>query len=151
MPSEVIKKIGLALPLFFQYDDIDYGFRAAKAGYPTDTIPGAAVWHADFYWKDIENAAQYFGLRNSLIAATMHGDVTAKDMVNVASRRILSNLVSMRYGLAWTQMEAVRDLLRGPEVLKNASQGDFARISAGRKNFPETELLPMHELSLIHI
>lgn len=146
VPSEVIKKIGLALPLFFQYDDIDYGFRAAKAGYPTDTIPGAAVWHADFYWKDIENAAQYFGLRNSLIAATMHGDVTAKDMVNVASRRILSNLVSMRYGLAWTQMEAVRDLLRGPEVLKNASQGDFARISAGRKNFPETELLPMHEM-----
>ncbi|OHR31893.1 glycosyltransferase, partial [Corynebacterium sp. HMSC074C04] len=54
VPSEVIKKIGLALPLFFQYDDIDYGFRAAKAGYPTDTIPGAAVWHADFYWKDIE-------------------------------------------------------------------------------------------------
>ena len=43
-------------------------------------------------------------------------------------------------------MEAVRDLLRGPEVLKNASQGDFARISAGRKNFPETELLPMHEM-----
>lgn len=146
VPSEAVEKLGLALPLFFQYDDIDYGFRAAKAGYPTDTIPGAAVWHADFYWKDIESPAQYFGLRNALITATMHGDVEAKDMVSVASRRILSNLVSMRYGLAWTQMEAVRDLLKGPKVLENASQGDFARISAGRKDFPETQLLPLVEM-----
>lgn len=146
VPSEVVEKIGLALPLFFQYDDIDYGFRAAKAGYPTETIPGAAVWHADFYWKDIENAAQYFGLRNSMITATMHGDVSAKDMVNVATRRVLTNLVSMRYGLAWTQMEAIRDLLRGPEVLKNASQGDFARISTERKKFPETQVLPLYDM-----
>ncbi|MEJ6018686.1 glycosyltransferase [Corynebacterium sp. H113] len=143
IPSQVIKEIGLALPLFFQYDDIDFGFRAAKAGYTTDTIPGAAVWHADFYWKDIENPAQYFGLRNGLIAAAMHGDVSAKDMANVVSRRILTNLVSMRYGLAWTQLEAVRDMLTGPSVLDAASQGDFARISKGRGDFAETKLLPL--------
>ncbi len=146
VPSEVVDKIGLALPLFFQYDDIDYGFRAAKAGYPTDTIPGAAVWHADFYWKDIENPAQYFGLRNALITATMHGGVSAKQMVSVASKRILSNLVSMRYGLAWTQMQAVKDMLAGPSALDNACQGDFARIGKGRADFPETKLLPASEL-----
>lgn len=146
VPSEVVEKIGLALPLFFQYDDIDYGFRAAKAGYPTDTIPGAAVWHADFYWKDIENAAQYFGLRNGLIATAMHGPVSAGDVVATITRRILSNIVSMRYGLAWTQLEAVRDMLRGPEVLGRASQGDFARINAGRAEFPETKLLPLSDM-----
>lgn len=146
VPSQVVEDIGLALPLFFQYDDIDFGFRAAKAGYPTDTVPGAAVWHADFYWKDVENAAQYFGLRNGLVAAAMHGPVTSKDMVGTVTRRIMSNIVSMRYGLAWTQMEAVRDMLRGPSVLDEASQGDFARISAGRAEYPETKLRPMSDL-----
>lgn len=146
VPSEVVEKIGLALPLFFQYDDIDFGYRAAEAGYPTDTVPGAAVWHADFYWKDIENAAQYFGLRNGLVATAMHGPVTSKDIVGTVSRRILSNIVSMRYGLAWTQMEAVRDMLVGPSVLDRASQGDFGRISAGRSQFPETVLRPVADL-----
>lgn len=146
VPSQVVEELGLALPLFFQYDDIDFGFRAAAAGYPTDTVPGAAVWHADFYWKDIENAAQYFGLRNGLIAAAIHGPVSSRDMVGTVTRRILGNIVSMRYGLAWTQMEAVKDMLRGPSVLDEASQGDFARISAGRAGFPETKLLPMSEL-----
>jgi galactofuranosylgalactofuranosylrhamnosyl-N-acetylglucosaminyl-diphospho-decaprenol beta-1,5/1,6-galactofuranosyltransferase len=146
VPSQVVEEIGLALPLFFQYDDIDFGYRAAKAGFPTDTVPGAAVWHADFYWKDVENAAQYFGLRNGLIATTMHGPVTAKDMVGTVSRRILSNIVSMRYGLAWTQMEAVKDMLRGPSVLDEASQGDFGRISAGRADYPETKLLPLSDM-----
>ncbi len=143
VPSQVIEEIGLALPLFFQYDDIDFGYRAAKAGFPTDTVPGAAVWHADFYWKDIENAAQYFGLRNGLIATAMHGPVTSKDIVGTVSRRILSNIVSMRYGLAWTQLEAVKDMLRGPAVLDEASQGDFGRISAGRAEYPETKLQPL--------
>ena len=147
VPSQVIDEIGLALPLFFQVDDVDFAYRAAAAGYPTETIPGSAVWHADFYWKDVENASQYFSLRNALMGAAIHGDdVTGKNMAEAALRVTLTALVAMRYGLAWTRMEAVRDFLKGPEVLARASQGDFARISAERKKFPETQLLPLHEM-----
>ena len=35
IPSEVIAAIGLPLPMFFQWDDIEYGLRAAEAGFPT--------------------------------------------------------------------------------------------------------------------
>ena len=149
VPSQVIDEIGLALPLFFQVDDVDFAYRAAAAGYPTETIPGSAVWHADFYWKDVENASQYFSLRNALMGAAIHGDdVTGKNMAEAALRVTLTALVAMRYGLAWTRMEAVRDFLSGPGVLARASQGDFARISAERKKFPETQLLPLHECPL---
>ncbi len=52
IPSEVVTAIGYPLPLFFQWDDIEYGLRARAHGYPTVTLPGAGVWHADFHWKD---------------------------------------------------------------------------------------------------
>lgn len=149
VPSTVIEDIGLALPLFFQYDDIDYGHRAAAHGYPTDTVPGAAVWHADFYWKDVDGVGAYFSLRNGLIAAALHGPAGAaggRTMAATVGRMIGTTLVSMRYGLAWTQLQAVRDALAGPGVLDHGSAGDLARIAAGRAEHPETRVLPAAEL-----
>ncbi|MDO4609595.1 glycosyltransferase [Corynebacterium sp.] len=146
VPSEVVEDIGLALPLFFQYDDIDFGFRAREAGYPTETLPGAAVWHADFYWKDVDSPAGYFSLRNGLIATGIHGGRTGRQMAATVGRMIGSNIVSMRYGLAAIQLEAVRDALSGPDVLDDASAGDFGRAAALRAAHPETRLLPMSEL-----
>nr|WP_255549399.1 glycosyltransferase [Corynebacterium sp. TAE3-ERU12] len=146
VPSSVIEEIGLALPLFFQHDDIDFGHRAMAHGYPTDTVPGDAVWHADFYWKDIDGPGAYFSLRNSLISAALHGEQSGRQMAATVGRMVASNLVSMRYGLVWTQLEAIRDALRGPEVLDNASQDDFGRIVRGRADYPETKLLPLSEM-----
>jgi galactofuranosylgalactofuranosylrhamnosyl-N-acetylglucosaminyl-diphospho-decaprenol beta-1,5/1,6-galactofuranosyltransferase len=40
IPSEIITKIGYPLPLSFQWDDIEYGFRARAYGYPTVTTTG---------------------------------------------------------------------------------------------------------------
>lgn len=142
VPSEVIEDIGLALPLFFQYDDIDFGYRAAEAGYHTITLPGAGVWHADFYWKDVDSPTGYFSVRNGLIGASLHGGDPV-ELVKSLGRMIGSNLVSMRYGLAAAQIQAIRDMLSGPSVLDDASVGDFARAGAIRNAHPGTELLPM--------
>ena len=48
IPAEVVAKIGLPLPLFFQWDDVEYGYRARANGFATVTLPGAGLWHADF-------------------------------------------------------------------------------------------------------
>ena len=66
IPAEVVARIGLPLPIFFQWDDVEYGLRARAAGFVTVTLPNAAVWHADFYWKDYDDWARYFSMRNSL-------------------------------------------------------------------------------------
>ena len=64
IPSEIVSQIGYPLPLFFQWDDIEYGYRARANGFATVTLPGAAVWHADFAWKDWDEWHRYFNLRN---------------------------------------------------------------------------------------
>ena len=76
----MVAQIGLPLPMFFQWDDIEYGIRARDAGFVTVTLPNAGVWHADFYWKDCDDWARYFSIRNSLIAAALHSDLDAKSM-----------------------------------------------------------------------
>jgi galactofuranosylgalactofuranosylrhamnosyl-N-acetylglucosaminyl-diphospho-decaprenol beta-1,5/1,6-galactofuranosyltransferase len=73
IPSEVVAEIGYPLPLFFQWDDIEYGLRARANGYPTVTLAGAGVWHADFHWKDWDDWSRYFSFRNSLIVNALHG------------------------------------------------------------------------------
>ena len=41
LPAEIILRAGLPIPLFFQWDDIEYGIRARFAGHPTITLPNA--------------------------------------------------------------------------------------------------------------
>lgn len=146
VPSAVIDDIGLALPLFFQFDDIDYGFRAAAAGYPTETIPGAAVWHADFYWKDVDNPGAYFTARNSLVASSAHSPMSGRQLATELGKRIMYSLVSMRYGMAWSTLEGVRDFLKGPLILEAGSEGDIVRIAKERNRFSDTRMLPMTDM-----
>ena len=42
IPAEVVRAIGYPLPLFFQWDDIEYGYRARAHGFPTVALPGPA-------------------------------------------------------------------------------------------------------------
>src|SRR5699024_12049926 len=62
---------------------------------PTVTLPGAAVWHADFYWKDGDDFGQFFGLRNSLITATVHG-IEPREVVGALARRIGQEIVDRK-------------------------------------------------------
>ena len=148
IPAETIRRIGLPMPYFFQWDDIEYGLRAGAAGTPTVTLPGAAVWHADFYWKDGDDFGQFFGLRNSLITATVHG-IEPREVVGELARRIGQEIVSMRYGKAHTLIRAVEAFLEGPEVLADGGQGWLARIRAERDGFPETRTQPVETVPAV--
>ena len=138
IPAEVVAQIGLPLPMFFQWDDIEYGIRARAAGFVTVTLPNAGVWHADFHWKDRDDWAKYFSIRNSLIAAALHSDFDAKSLSKRMTREITQYLVSMQYGLAYTMIRGIEDFLEGPKVLEDGGQAVLASIREERKRFPET-------------
>ncbi|AOW93763.1 glycosyl transferase [Rhodococcus sp. WMMA185] len=138
IPAEVVAEIGLPLPMFFQWDDIEYGIRAREAGFVTVTLPGAGVWHADFHWKDRDDWAKYFSIRNSLIAAALHSEFDAKSLSKRMTREITQYLVSMQYGLAYTMIRGIEDFLDGPKVLEDGGQAALASIREERKRFPET-------------
>jgi galactofuranosylgalactofuranosylrhamnosyl-N-acetylglucosaminyl-diphospho-decaprenol beta-1,5/1,6-galactofuranosyltransferase len=142
IPSEVVEAIGYPLPLFFQWDDIEYGLRARAAGFATVTLPGAGVWHADFSWKNWDDWSRYFAFRNALITAALHSDFDRRGIIDHLARLLIDYLVSMRYGLATLTLKAIEDFLRGPEVLDD---GGAETVSIVRKlwaEHPETSNHP---------
>lgn len=143
IPAEVISRIGMPLPLFFQWDDVEYGLRASRAGIPTVTLPGAGVWHADFYWKDVDGFGHYFATRNGLITAALEPgfdpDAVAKEM----GRSVARSIVSMQYGLAHTQLRALEDFLTGPAILDDGGAAALQAINAERKAYADTAVVPM--------
>jgi len=144
IPSEVVTAVGYPLPLFFQWDDIEYGLRARAHGYPTVTFPGAGIWHADFHWKDWDDWPRYFSLRNSLIVHALYGRSNRTDTARFLLGQLLLYITSMRYGLTATLIMAVEDFLAGPEVLHDGGVEAVAAVRKLRAEYPETTRHPAH-------
>ena len=138
IPAEVVAQIGLPLPIFFQWDDVEYGIRARAAGFVTVTLPNAAVWHADFYWKDFDDWARYFSTRNSLVVGSLHSQLDGKALSSMFFRQISEYIVGMQYGLAHTTLKGIEDWLSGPGHLADGGMAAMAQIRADRKDYPET-------------
>jgi galactofuranosylgalactofuranosylrhamnosyl-N-acetylglucosaminyl-diphospho-decaprenol beta-1,5/1,6-galactofuranosyltransferase len=144
IPSEVVAATGYPLPLFFQWDDIEYGLRARAHGYSTVTLPGAGVWHADFHWKDWDDWPRYFSLRNSLIVNALYGHPKRTGTARYLMGQLLFYIVSMRYGLAATLIMAVEDFLAGPDILRDGGVEAAAAVRKLRAEYPETTRHPAH-------
>jgi galactofuranosylgalactofuranosylrhamnosyl-N-acetylglucosaminyl-diphospho-decaprenol beta-1,5/1,6-galactofuranosyltransferase len=142
IPPEAIAGIGYPLPVFFQWDDIEYGLRARAAGYPTVTLPGAGVWHADFAWKDWDDWPRYFSVRNALIVSALHGEFDVARTTRFLAGELCRYLVSMRYGLALTLIVAIEDFLSGPGVLTDGGQRAVAGVRRLRAEYAETRVRP---------
>ncbi|WP_227997959.1 glycosyltransferase [Nocardia australiensis] len=138
IPAEVVAKIGLPVPIFFQWDDVEYGVRARENGFVTVTLPNAAVWHADFYWKDYDDWARYFSTRNSLIVGSMHADLDGKAITRQLFRSIAEHLVAMQYGLVHTTLQGIEDFLEGPKVLRDGGIDALAAARTSRGDYTET-------------
>ncbi|WP_067845807.1 glycosyltransferase [Nocardia lijiangensis] len=138
IPAEVVAKIGLPVPIFFQWDDVEYGVRAREHGFVTVTLPNAAVWHADFYWKDYDDWARYFSTRNSLIVGAMHAELDGKKITKQLFRNIAEHLVAMQYGLVHTTLQGIEDFLEGPKVLRDGGIAALAAARTSRAEYGET-------------
>lgn len=142
IPAEVVTKIGYPLPIFFQWDDVEYGLRARAAGFFTVTLPGAGVWHQDLHWKGWDDWARYFHYRNGLITAALRGQLDPRAMTNFLAIDFAETLASMQYGLAATMVKAIEDFLRGPEVLADGGAEIVPAIRKLRAEYPETQIVP---------
>jgi galactofuranosylgalactofuranosylrhamnosyl-N-acetylglucosaminyl-diphospho-decaprenol beta-1,5/1,6-galactofuranosyltransferase len=119
IPVSVLAEIGLALPLFIKWDDAEYGLRAAAAGHPTVTLPGAGVWHVT--WADKNDAVDwqaYFHQRNRVIAALLHSPYpNGGALVPELMAHQVKHLAAMQYSAAELRRRAVLDVLAGPDLL----------------------------------
>jgi galactofuranosylgalactofuranosylrhamnosyl-N-acetylglucosaminyl-diphospho-decaprenol beta-1,5/1,6-galactofuranosyltransferase len=138
IPAEIVAAVGFPLPLFFQWDDIEYGFRSRAAGFATVTLAGAGVWHADFGWKDWDDWHRYFNIRNALVTAALHSSFDGKRVARGLLAQLGRYILSMQYGLAATLIKAVEDFSDGPELFADGGAAAAGEIRRLRSAYGET-------------
>ncbi|AKK12051.1 glycosyltransferase [Corynebacterium uterequi] len=117
-PRVVAERIGQPLPLFIKWDDTEYSLRAAAAGFPTVTWPGAAIWH--MAWADKDDAIDwqaYFHARNRLIVAALYHDGDPMPIIKNMRKSTFKHIMCMEYSTLAIQIAALKDFLAGPEKL----------------------------------
>lgn len=119
IPTQVVREIGLSLPLFIKWDDSEYGLRAKAKGFPTVSLPGSAVWHVSWIDKDdLVGWQAYYHARNRIVTALLHSPYERGGRVVRESQYAdIKHLVSMQYATAHGRAWAIEDVLKGPSEL----------------------------------
>ncbi|MGO2658740.1 glycosyltransferase [Mycetocola reblochoni] len=142
IPVEVIRDIGLSIPVFIKWDDSEYGLRARSRGYRTVSLPGSALWHISWIDKDDSQDWQaYYHARNRLVAGLLHSPYSKGGrLLSNSSRISLKHLLSMQYYAVELRNEAIRDLLTGPEHLHRTMGTKLPELRAQAADFSETSV-----------
>ena len=142
IPTQVVRDIGLSLPLFIKWDDAEYGVRALEAGVPTVSLPGAALWHVPWAAKDDTLDWQaYFHARNRLIAALLHSDRPHGGRVVASTFAVtVKHILSAQYSVSHLRALAIRDILCGPEHLFDTLPHALGRIRDERSTFTDAQI-----------
>ncbi|MGH3697778.1 MAG: glycosyltransferase [Pseudonocardiaceae bacterium] len=150
IPRTVAEAIGLPLPLFIKWDDVEYGVRAREAGFPTATVPGVGIWHMSFADKDDATDWQaYFHLRNRLVGAALHGTDERPTMMLVDSfKHALRHALAMQYSTLALQEMAIRDFMAGPHALFDKLPTALGEVRARCAEFTDGQVMDSQELPL---
>lgn len=136
-----------ALPLFFQYDDIDFNQRFKELN--KITLNGVSLLHESFE-KKYSLSKEYYAIRNRLIISSIHGgDAFTKQFVKSLLKDIVKmNVMTYRYKLAELALRAVKDYFKGFEWLascdcvalnKELSQSVYPIVPADKAEIPWLE------------
>ncbi|WP_246021209.1 glycosyltransferase [Arthrobacter echini] len=142
IPTEIIREIGLALPVFIKWDDVEYGIRAKSHGFTTVTLPGAAVWHMPWTEKDDTIDWQaYYHQRNRWVATLVYspykrGGRMPKESLGVDARHLLS----MQYSAVELRLQALEDVLDGPDHLHRTIGSKLGEVRATRSRFDDAKV-----------
>ncbi|MGY4708087.1 glycosyltransferase [Mycolicibacterium sp. CBM1] len=143
IPRSVAEELGQPLPLFIKWDDADYGLRAGEHGYPTVTLPGAAIWH--MAWSDKDDAIDwqaYFHLRNRLVVAALHWDGNVRGLIASHMKATIKHLLCLEYSTVAIQNKAMDDFLEGPEHIFSILESALPEVRAMRQQYPDAVILP---------
>ncbi|MGY1857868.1 glycosyltransferase [Modestobacter sp. SYSU DS0290] len=144
IPRAVLEQLGLALPVFIKWDDAEYGIRAGEHGFPTATLPGAAVWHLSWSDKDDTSGWQaYFHTRNRLVAAALHTDhKRGGKLLRDTFKFDLKFLIMLQYATAALHHRAYDDFLAGPERLFPLLPTALPTALEHQGDYPDGRVIP---------
>lgn len=142
IPTDIIRKIGLPLPLFIKWDDSEYGLRARAEGFRTVSLPGAALWHISWIDKDdLVGWQAYFHSRNRLITALLHSPHRkGGDVIRESFQADVKHLVSMQYFTEHSRLDAMEDLFKGPGHLHSSLATKLSEINDAREDYSDAQM-----------
>ena len=143
IPLEIVRTIGLSLPVFIKWDDAEYSLRATAYGYSTVSFPGAAVWHVSWQDKDdYKDWQAYFHARNRAVAALLHSPhANGGKLIRHSFMMSVKHLFKMQYFTDELYAMGLRDVLGGPGGLHDQMPTRLADVRATAKDFPETAVI----------
>ena len=145
VPRAAVEAIGLPMPYFLKWDDVEFGLRAQAAGFDSVVLPGAVVWHDSWVGKNAESGWQaYFLLRNRIVTALLH-DTRPTVLVGEWMAVSLRHLAKREPAAAAMRWAALRDVLHGPGWLHRD-------LGTARERAAETarrEIVAPHPVSAI--
>ncbi len=113
IPTDNIRELGLPLPQFIHYDDIEYGVRNSHFG--IILMNGLCVWHPYGMNKQAVSM-NYYDFRNSLIAQANTDDpATAMSVFIKFMDTIWTETLRYRYNSAECFFIGLEDYFKGPE------------------------------------
>ena len=143
IPRVCAEEIGLPMPLFIKWDDWEFALRAGRAGYPTVTVPGIAIWH--MAWSDKDDAIDwqaYFHLRNRLVVAALYTDGPITGILRSMAKASAKHLLCLEYSTVAIQNEAIRDFLAGPYHIRDILPTALGKVAGIRRGYPDAVVLP---------
>lgn len=143
IPTAILREIGLSLPVFLKFDDVEYSLRAREHGYPTVCLPGVAVWHMAWHDKDPTRTwEEYFIHRNRVITGLLRSHVPNGGILPLHSfLGDIKLLFMLQYSAVRLRHEALRDVMRGPGVLPEMLPGKQAEIRELRTAYIDSKVV----------
>ena len=116
----------LPLPLFFQYDDLDYFLRNAENGVVGFT--GVGIWHHSVITAlESKSKIMYYGERNRMIVEAVHGKRFTKRLPHYLNRAVRA-LSDEDYNSLKLLNTAMKDYLSGPEHIEETCNSDYDKM-----------------------
>ena len=112
IPTVLVQKKGLPLPLFIWFDDVEFGYRLDAH---IITVPGISVWHPSRFNR-FSTSHRYYETRNRLVTLFVSKKVGRK-RVDRIFESIAVDVASYRYKSAEESLRGVEDFLLGPDHL----------------------------------
>ena len=150
-PVEAVRQCGLPLPLFIRGDDVEFGFRLSRVGFPTIGWPGVAVWHLPFRLK-VQPWQAFYDRRNMLFLNEAHGLFSRRRLVRSAWGSFINAIRARDHARARAIVEGIEAFNKGASHLASWSGEDHSallrRMLRGR-GWRSVIALTAHALSAI--
>ncbi|MFB4348247.1 glycosyltransferase [Microbacterium sp. CR_7] len=143
IPTAILREIGLSLPVFLKFDDVEYSLRAREHGYPTVCLPGVAVWHMAWHDKDPTRTwEEYFIHRNRVVTGLLRSHVRNGGILPLHSfLGDVKLLFMLQYSAVRLRHEALRDVMSGPAALPAMLPTKQSEIRELRTQYIDSEVV----------